>query len=394
MSSQALVTPLPTYEGVHQAGIADPVWPAAAPAGVDANTYAKSYAGDVERQRHLHIVFADALTDRKAELKSALEALSGFARHQMLKEPPPLRPLDPPPANRRVTVTIGLGAPIFLTRHGDDRFGFAALRPRGLKIMPQFVGDDGFDPADQATDLVLLIASDDYYVNEYILGRVLYGTVSPLVVVRRVERGYARPDSREPSGFEDGITNPKNLADDRRLDRFVFVRRGDPEPDWCADGTYMAYRKVRRRLKAFFQLDVPKREDIFGTDTKSGERRKRNPHDSHAPKMNPRRKEPDFTGTPDDSRHFFRRPYFFDDGLDPEGNEVRGLHHVSFVRNVITQYEWPILLWQTNKDFPVKDSGIDALYARGGAANIGGGYYFMPAAAWTDGDFVGAGLFA
>jgi deferrochelatase/peroxidase EfeB len=393
MSSQPLATPLPSYDGVHQPGIADPVWPAKAPDGVDAAAYAKAYAGDVERQRHLHIVFADVLTDRKAELKSVLEKLSSSAQHQMLKTPPPLRPLDPPPANRRVTVTIGLGAPLFLTRHGDDRFGFAGLRPSGLKIMPQFIGDEGFDPADEATDLVLLIASDDYYVNEYILGLVLYGNISPLIAVRRVERGYARPDSREPSGFEDGITNPKNLNAKGELDGLVFVHRGDPEPAWCVDGTYLAYRKIRRRLKAFFQLDLPKREDVFGTDIKTGLRREKNPHDSHGPKINLHRKAPDFTGTLDDNRRFYRRPYFFDDGLDAEGQEVRGLHHLSFVRNLITQYEWPILLWQTNKDFPVKDAGIDGLYARGGAANIGGGYYFMPAAAWTKGDFVGAGLF-
>lgn len=394
MSSQ-LAIPLPSYDGVRQPGITDPAWPPAAPAGVDAKKYAKFYAGQVERQRHLHIVFADVLTDRKAELKSVLEKLSDFARHQMLKVPPPLRPLDPPPANRKVTITLGLGATVFTTRHGDDRFGFAGLRPRALKIIPRFEGDEGFDPADHAADLALLIASDDYYVNEYIFGRILYGNVSPLIAVRRVERGYARPDSREPSGFEDGITNRKNLDAKRALDRTVFVHPGDAEPAWCTDGCYMAYRKIRRRLKDFFQLAEPKQEDIFGVHKKTGLRRSKdaNPSDAHGPKMNPRRAEPDFTGTHDDNRHMFRRPYFFDDGLDAEGNEVRGLHHVSFARNLMTQYEWPILLWQTNPDFPAKGDGLDALYARGGASNIGGGYYFMPAAARSDTDYVGSGLF-
>jgi hypothetical protein len=41
---------------------------------VDAKKYAEFYAGQVERQRHLHIVFADLLTDSKAELKSTLKA--------------------------------------------------------------------------------------------------------------------------------------------------------------------------------------------------------------------------------------------------------------------------------------------------------------------------------
>ena len=109
--------------------------------------------------------------------------------------------------------------------------------------------------------------------------------------------------------------------------------------------------------------------------------------------MNPRREAPDFTGTLDASRHFFRRPYFFDDGLDASGGELRGLHHVSFVRNLTTQYEWPVLLWQTNPNFPKEGTGMDALYARGGAVNIGGGYYFIPAAAQSADDYIGSGLF-
>src|SRR5262249_52584961 len=168
--------------------------------------------------------------------------------------PPPMRPLDPPPVTRRVTVTIGFGAPLFTTADGDDRFNLAGRKPRSLKIMPSFAGDEGFKPAEQATDLVVLIASDDYYVNEYILGLLLYGNVHPKIAVRRVERGYARPDSREPSGFEDGISNPKNLAERREIDELVFVHEGDVEPDWCIGGTYLAYRKVRRRLGKFFKM--------------------------------------------------------------------------------------------------------------------------------------------
>jgi deferrochelatase/peroxidase EfeB len=87
-------------------------------------------------------------------------------------------------------VTIGLGATLFTTQHGDDRFGLAAMKPKALKIMPKFVGDEqGLHPAEQACDLAVLIASDDYYVNEYIFGRILYKNVSSLISVRRVERG-------------------------------------------------------------------------------------------------------------------------------------------------------------------------------------------------------------
>ena len=82
----------------------------------------------------------------------------------------------------------------------------------------------------------------------------------------------------------------------------------------------------------------------------------------------------------DDDRQILRRPYFFDDGFDAEGNEVRGVHHLSFARNLVRQYEWPLLMWQTNPDFPYKGAGIDALYDAGGAANLTAGYYFVPPA--------------
>jgi deferrochelatase/peroxidase EfeB len=97
--------------------------------------------------------------------------------------------------------------------------------------------------------------------------------------------------------------------------------------------------------------------------------------------MNPKREgHIDLFGMQDKQRRFLRRPYFFNDGLDACGEEVRGLHHLSFARDLGAQYEWPVLMWQTNPDFPVPGTGHDALYGPGGASNIGGGYYFVPAA--------------
>jgi deferrochelatase/peroxidase EfeB len=392
MSDQFLDPPKPILDSRHQSGVTDPIWPSDPPASANAAEYAIHYAGQIEKQRHLHMVFADVSASSRMGLTEILKALSRCARHEMTKAPPASRPLDRPAANRRVSMTIGFGATLFTTVHGDDRFGLAGMRPRSLKVMPSFVGDEGFKPTDQATDLVVLIASDDYYVNEYIFGLIYYGNVHPEIVVRRVERGYARPDSREPSGFEDGITNPKNLRSERQIDEFVYVRAGDTEPDWCVDGTYLAYRKIRRRMAEFFRMPMADREAVFGVDRVSGIRHNHPPQSSHGPKMNPRRPDPDFMDVLDASRHFLRRPYFFNDGLDAGGDEVRGLHHISFARELIAQYEWPVLMWQTNPDFPVRGTGVDALYKRGGAANIGGGYYFVPPAGRDQGDFVGSGM--
>jgi len=393
MPEVILPPPLPVYSGPFQPGITDPVWPAKAPEGVDDAKYAALYAGQLERQRHLHVVTADVTSRTRAELAGLLRKLTGFARHQMEKLPPKdtQRPYDAPVVTRRVTVTVGFGATLFTTVAGDDRFGLAARRPASLKVMPQIAGSE-FHPRDQATDLVILIASDDFYVNEYIFGRLYYGGVHPDIRARSVERGYARPDSREPSGFEDGITNPRGGPGPSSMHDFVYVGPEDGEPDWCLGGTYLAYRKVRRRMKRFFDLSPTAQEAVFGVEKKSGTRLE--PHDahSHAAKINPRRvNHLDLFGMDDLERRFLRRPYFFDDGLDAAGEEIRGLHHLSFARNLGVQYEWPVLMWQTNPDFPTKGAGMDALYGPGGAANIGGGYYFMPAAA-ADGDHLGSGL--
>lgn len=394
MAKIVLPTPLPDYAGPYQPGVTDPVWPAETPEGVDAAKYGALYAGQLERQRHLHIITADVASHSREGLTDLLRKLTSFARHQMAKQPPmdTQRPYDTPVVTRRVTVTVGFGVTLFTTIAGDDRFKLAARRPASLKVMPQIDGDDSFHPRDHAADLVILVASDDYYVNEYIFGRLYYGGVHPDIRVRSVERGYARPDSREPSGFEDGISNPRDDGGPASMHDFVYVRAGDGEPDWCTGGTYLAYRKIQRRMARFFALSPAAQEAVFGVDKKTGARLE--PHDAHAhaAKINPRRANHlDLFDMDDLERRFLRRPYFFDDGLDADGVELRGLHHLSFARNLGAQYEWPVLMWQTNPDFPEKGTGTDALYGPGGAANVAGGYYFVPAAAAED-EHLGTGL--
>jgi len=392
MPDSPLLSPGPVLDGPYQPGITSPAWPSRSPDGVDAKIYAAQYAGQIDRQRYCDILFADVTAASSAELKELLTKLTGFARHQMKKKPiQSERDLDAPVPDRRVSIAVGFGASMFTTCHGDDRFGLAALRPRHLKVIPKINGDKDFDPAHDVTDLVIIIASDDMYVNEYIFGLIYYGSVHSAITVRRLERGYSRPDSREPSGFEDGISNPKIGDDIDPAEELVYVRLGDGEPRWCHDGTYLAYRKIGRQLGGFFKLRARQRAAVFGVDPKTGTRISEAPADAHAPKINPRRPGQDLFGAFDTARRFLRRPYFFDDGLNSAGEEIRGVHHLSFARHLTDQYEWPVLMWQTNPDFPHKGAGIDELYESGGAANLSAGYYFMPAAA-AAGSYIGAGL--
>jgi deferrochelatase/peroxidase EfeB len=395
MPEVILPLPLPVLDGPYQPGITDPVWPETSPLGIDPNTYRAHYAGQLERQRHLHIVTADLLIWSRDAARNAFQRISEVCRHQMHKEPPRdvQRPYDQNVNSRRVSITVGLGATLFTTAVGDDRFGLAGLKPTALKIMPPTEGDHtSFRPVQYATDLVFLISSDDVYVNEYIFGLFYYGKVHPAIKVRQVERGYARPDDREPSGFEDGLSNPRALGPDYAMQRLVYIEKGDEEPAWCEGGTYLAYRKILRRMAHFFDLGPNAREAVFGVERRTGERLKDATFNAHAIKMNPRRKEPDLFGMLDESRRILRRPYFFDDGLDADGTETRGLHHLSFARNLLTQYEWPVQMWQMNENFPDPGTGIDLLYQIGGASNIGGAYYFMPRAALA-GDYLASDLF-
>lgn len=394
-----LPRPVPLLDGVTQPGVTDPVWPATPPSGVDPQVYQQEYAGTLDRQQHLHIITADVATAMRSGLAAALNKLTEFSRHQMAKPPVRVgaRTYDAPIVSRRISITIGFGVTLFTSLTGEDRFGLAALRPTWLKLIPRTEGDDpAFDPALHATDLVILVGSDDFYVNEYIFGRLLYGTVHPDIRVRTVERGYARPDNREPSGFEDGLTNPRYTQDPNASDamhRFVYVRRADGEPDWCTNGTYLAYRKVRRQLRGFFKLSDAGREAVFGVHRTTGIRHDHAAPSSHSPKMNPRRTEADLFGAHDDSRRFLRRPYFFTEGVAESGEELRGLHHLSFARNLGHQYEWPVHMWQMNPDFPAPGTGIDALYEKvGGARNVGGGYFFIPPAAVAQDDYLGSAL--
>jgi deferrochelatase/peroxidase EfeB len=382
MSEITLALPTPRLKSSFQPGVTDPVWPGGAPVGVDPTIYDSVYSGRIERQRYLHLVTADVTVGSCEKLCELLQSLSTFASHEMNRTPHSIdhRAYDPQIRSPRVTVTVGYGATLFTTRQGDDRFGFANAKPTWLKILPAIEGDDpSFSSRAAATDLIFLLASDDYYVNEYLYGLIYYGNVHPGIRVQSVERGYARPDSREPSGFEDGSSNPRDTVPNSLMHRFVYIKEGDDEPQWCVNGTYLAFRKIQRRLKDFFKLDRIQQETIIGSDKTSGDPIADMPVCCHKFKMNPRREHPDLFGIMDEDRQILRRPYFFDDGVDPGKQELRGLHHLSFARNLGVQYEWRIQMWQMNDSFPNQHSGVDALYGRvGGACNVGGGYFFVP----------------
>lgn len=415
--------PAPILDGPHQPGITDPQWPNEPPIPLDdehQQRYAFERAGRVDPQNFLTVVPANLAIQTAAELRDVLQSLSSFARAQMLRRPdnnhiPVLRSL---PETWRVTVTIGLGASVFISASGDDRFGLRHTKPRWLRTMPLVTGDE-FRPSDHATDLIFLISSDHPYVNVSIARALsqgnwgVVGTKERRIVVSSVEQGFARPDRREFLRFDDGIDNLSN-ARDGELDRFVYVTAGDGEPDFAIGGSYLAYRKIRENLPHWEAHSERDQEGMIGRQKTTGTPLSRQttgvsnmtpvfpdpkdardgPLTAHIRKVQPRRTGPDLLGVHDLERRFLRRGYPFFENLDEAGDVQSGLLFLAFARDLRKQFEWPVLNWQTNPDFPAPGAGIDALYGRGVLTNIGGGYYFCPPAPRNEHEFIGSGMFA
>jgi deferrochelatase/peroxidase EfeB len=417
--------PTPRLNSARQPGIADPQWPQKRPRGVSKDEYPR-YRGGIDRQSNLCLVGADIIATNSDELRDILRRVTRFSRDEMKRKPvhAKLALLSEVPSTYRVTITVALGWKIFLNRCGDDRFGLQRMMPRSFAPMPSFSGDDpGFVPDDYATDLLFVIASDHPYVNIAIARSIAHGWVdckyaspryaSARLVARWIEQGFTRPDVREFLKFEDGTDNIRNNTKDRTLDRLTFVHSGDGQPDWCIDGSFLVYRKVRENLPRWERLNRPQKESAIGRHEKDGlplsrfhdprdirQPRYPDPTDArdgpltaHIRKVQPRREEPDFTGTPDLDRRFLRRPYPFFEGMNATGEVLVGLHFLGFMRNIHQQFEWAVRMWQTNPDFPKPGTGVDAMYSLGILTNVGGGYYFCPPAPSGGEDYLGSGMF-
>ncbi len=246
-----------------------------------------------------------------------------------------------------------------------------------------------------------------------------------------VKPAERRPDSRCGQSTKDfhGLTGANSSV--RRwnrqsfqcahgeLDRFVYVNSRDGEPPWAANGCYLAWRKIRENLPLWESINTSNQEQMIGRSKATGLPVSRQttgdvspetgkpmtpiysgPQDTrdgaltaHIRKVQPRREGADLMGVEDLQRRFLRRGYPYFEGLDSFGQVSCGLLFLGFMRNLRKQFEWPVQNWQTNPDFPVPGTGIDALYGSGVLSNVDGGYYFCPAAATSPDDFVGSGLF-
>lgn len=455
-----MIVPLPDpmYGTPYQNGITDPIWPADFDGEMDIRRiagllgklqgsgrlsedsppppgeaelraqYLSDYAGRTARQNNLTLIRANVLSSDRAELIDVLKLLTQFAVEEMERKPSiaHVAVLEQIPASYRVTVTFGFGATLFLDATGVDRFGLRARKPRYLKPMPRFPGDDAnFDPGKAGTDLLIAVCSDHPYVNvattrffvEFFNQRFRdanpdVGPERKLLEFVSVEEGFARKDKREFLRFDDGIDNVHMGPDD--LHRFVYVEETDNEPPWCVNGSYLVYRKIRENMPRWEAMKQDRQEAHVGRHKLSGKPLSRQvsggdgmipvfpdptdpadgPLDSHVRKVQPRRPDPDLFGLSDLERRFVRRPYPFFDGLDcATGCTINGLQFVAFMKSIQQQFEHVTNMWQMNPDFPLPGTGIDVMFKEGILSTIDGGYYFCPPGLREPGDYIGAPLF-
>lgn len=425
--------PCPLYERRFQSGITDPLWPSNCEEVLGSDVeqsvrdrYADEYAGRLARQDFLTILRADILSADRGELRDILKLLTRFIVEEIERGPSNehVAVLETVPGSYRVTVTLGIGATLFVDRNGEDRFGLRARRPRCLKPMPSFPGDHGtLDGDKSASDLIIAIASDHPYVNtavarffgEFFNPRFSEahhkdGERRPVLRFRTVEQGFGRKDKREFLRFDDGIQNLQMSLED--LERLVYAEPVDGEPDWCVGGSYMVYRKVREDMPTWEAIAQDEQERMIGRRKDSGLPLSRQssgtggftpvfahpaddldgPFNAHIRKVQPRRNRPDLFGLDDLERQFLRRPYPFFEGFDDEGRSINGLHFVAFMKNIQQQFEHVVNMWQMNPDFPAPGTGPDVLFARGILSTVDGGYYFCPPGLKDETDYFASGL--
>ncbi len=419
-----LTQPQPILEPPYQSGISDPRYQLLPPEELEDEPSYDLYKGLVDKQNYVTVLKADVLVKEKSGLKMLLKVISDMAREEMLKKPSKnnMLALDSAkvPASWRLTITIAFGYSLFIDSDQNDRFGLNYKKPKNLKLIPKFHGDE-FEASEAISDLLIVISSDHPYINvastrffaEYVDKKYAQRANTPLkkvFVVRSAEQGFGRPDLREFLKFNDGIDNLRSGID---LEPLIYVDKFSSEPEWCINGSYLVYKKIREMMPVWEAFSTKQQEDIIGREKESGKPLSRQkegvdnltpvypdpkdakdgPLNAHIRKVQPRRPMPDMFGKNDLDRRFLRRPYPFFDGVDENGKSINGLHFLAFMKSIQDQFEHVTNMWQLNPNFPVDGTGIDALYAKNVLKNIDGGYYFCPPGVKDEEDFIGSGLF-
>ncbi|HRO10695.1 iron uptake transporter deferrochelatase/peroxidase subunit [Amaricoccus sp.] len=312
------------------------------------------------------------------------------------KLPPPdsgiLGPVVQPDA---LTVTVGLGASLF-----EDRTWLAPHRPRVLSRMTRF-HNDALDADICHGDLVIQFCANTQDTAVHAL-RDIVKNIPDQLVLKWAQAGNvpvipARPDAAPESarnllGFRDGSANPDS-EDAALMERVVWIGPGNAEPDWAADGTYMAVRIIRNLVERWDRTPLGEQERIFGRTKMSGAPLDRAegteamvpdyaadpegeavPLDSHIRLANPR--------TPGSEESLMlRRPFNYVNGVLKNGQLDQGLLFIAFQSDL-------------EKAFVAVQRRLDREPLEEYIKPVGGGYFFVLPGFAAGEDFLGSSLIA
>ncbi|HET7615980.1 MAG TPA: iron uptake transporter deferrochelatase/peroxidase subunit, partial [Bacillales bacterium] len=321
------------FYGAHQAGIVTP------------------------QQTYVYLTAFDIVSDRRGGVIDLLKKWTRQSEHMTkgrLKTEQENKWLPPEDSGEaqdlgpsNLTVTFGFG-PTFFSSGGRDRFGIAGRRPKHLRAIEHMPHDD-LDESLSGGDLCVQVCGNDQQVVFHAVRHLIRTAVGTAAVKWTKEGFLSAPKGKTPRnlfGFKDGTANVGN-ANREAMDKVVWA--GEDEPDWMADGTYMAFRKIRMYLEVWDRSSLKDQEDTFGRKKASG-----------APYGKSRENaEIDVSKLPKNShvrlakstgKQIFRRGYSYTDGIDPKtGNVKAGLLFICFQQNPEKSF-LPMLRLLSKKD--------------------------------------------
>ena len=367
------------FYGTHQPGIVNPRPAAGLVAAFDVLARDR---GELERMFKL-------LTERTAFL------MKGGEPQQLDAKFPPADSgiLGPTVTPDNLTMTVALGHSLF-----DDRFGLKPVKPQRLQRMTGFP-NDALQKDLCHGDLMIQFCSNTPDTNIHAL-RDIMKNMPDLLMVRWKQEGTvpvqpphsakAKESARNFLGFRDGSANP-DASDKKLMQQVVWVQKESDEPDWAANGSYVAVRIIRNMVERWDRTPLQEQETIFGRRKDSGapfdgktetdvpdyakdKDGKVTPMDSHIRQANPR----------DAKAHenlILRRPFNYSNGVTKSGQLDMGLLFIAYQADL-------------EKGFITVQNRLNGEPLEEYIKPIGGGYFFALPGVKDDQDYYARGLLA